>query len=87
MSQRKNKKVYYHLPGLFEFYELYCAFLPLYKEHREYFYDWCEISSIYGSPADCLWGGGRAGFGSYKDRKSTRLNSSHPSSSRMPSSA
>ena len=36
MSQRKNKKVYYHLPGLFEFYELYCAFLPLYKEHREY---------------------------------------------------
>ena len=56
MSQRKNKKIYYHLPGLFEFYELYCVFLPLYKEHREYFYDWCEISSIYGSPADCLEG-------------------------------
>ncbi len=56
-------KAYYHLPGIFEFYELYKAFLPLFREHREYFYDWCEIGSIYGAPADCLWGGGRVGFG------------------------
>ena len=56
-------KVYFHLPGLFEFYELYRMFLPLFREHREYFYDWCEIGSIYGAPADCIWGGGRAGFG------------------------
>ena len=53
----------YHLPGLFEFHELYRAFLPLFRTHREYFYDWCEIGSIYGAPADCLWGGGRVGFG------------------------
>ncbi len=53
----------YHLPGLFEFYELYRVFLPLWREHREYFYDWCDIGSIYGAPADCLWGGGRVGFG------------------------
>ena len=53
----------YHLPGLFEFYDLYSVFLPLYREHREYFYEWCEIGSIYGAPADCLWGGGRVGFG------------------------
>ena len=57
------RKAYYHLPGLFEFYELYQVFLPLYRQHREWFYDWCEIGSIYGAPADCLWGGGRAGFG------------------------
>ncbi|WP_026525979.1 hypothetical protein [Butyrivibrio sp. MB2005] len=57
------KKAYYHLPGLFEFYELYRRFLPLFREHREYFYDWCEIGSIYGAPADCIWGGGRVGFG------------------------
>ena len=56
-------KAYYHLPGLFEFYELYRVFLPLFREHREYFYEWCEIGSIYGAPADCLWGGGRVGFG------------------------
>ena len=56
-------KAYYHLPGLFEFYELYMVFLPLFRSHREYFYDWCEIGSIYGAPADCLWGGGRVGFG------------------------
>ena len=56
-------KAIYHLPGLFEFYELYKVFLPLFREHREYFYDWCEIGSIYGAPADCIWGGGRVGFG------------------------
>lgn len=58
-----NKTAQYHLPGLFEFYELYCLFLPLWREHREYFYEWCDIGSIYGAPADCVWGGGRVGFG------------------------
>ncbi len=62
-KDRNEVKAYFHLPGLFEFYDLYKAFLVLYREHREYFYDWCEIGSIYGAPADCLWGGGRAGFG------------------------
>ena len=55
--------IHYHLPGLFEFYELYKIFIPLFREHREYFYDWCEIGSIYGAPGDCLWGGRRVGFG------------------------
>ena len=59
----KKEKAYFHLPGLFEFYELYKVFLPLFYHHREYFYDWCEIGSIYGSPEDCLWGGGRLGEG------------------------
>lgn len=63
MNKLKKDIAYYHLPGLFEFYELYRVFLPLFREHREYFYDWCEIGSIYGAPADCIWGGGRAGFG------------------------
>lgn len=58
-----SEKAFFHLPGLFEFYELYSKFLRLFREHREYFYDWCEIGSIYGAPADCLWGGGRVGFG------------------------
>ena len=56
-------KISYHLPGLFEFYDLYKVFLPLFREHMEYFYDWCEIGSIYGAPWDCIWGGGRVGFG------------------------
>ena len=63
MSRDGTHIAHYHLPGLFEFYELYRLFLPLYREHREYFYDWCDIGSIYGAPADCLWGGGRVGFG------------------------
>ena len=54
---------YVHLPGLFEFYELYKRFLPLFFEHREYFYEWCGIGSIYGAPAGCIWGGGRVGEG------------------------
>ena len=54
---------HYHLPGLFEFYEFYKIFLPLYKNHRDWFYDWCDIASIYGAPEDCLWGGGRTSEG------------------------
>ena len=56
-------KAIYHLPGLFEFYDLYRAFLPLFRKHRDWFYPWCGIGSIYGAPADFLWGGGRVGFG------------------------
>ena len=61
--------VYYHLPGLCEFYDFYRVFLPLFREHREYFYDWCDIGSLYGAPADCLWGGGRVGFGDADPRR------------------
>ena len=57
--KKQEGVAYFHLPGLFEFYELYKVFLPLFHEHREYFYDWCDIGSIYGAPADCIWGGGR----------------------------
>lgn len=57
------RKAVFHLPGLFEYCQLYKVFLPLYREHREYFYDRCEIGSVYGAPADCIWGGGRVGFG------------------------
>lgn len=67
MSQDKissgKTTAYFHLPGLFEFYELYRRFLPLFFEHREYFYEWCGIGSIYGAPAGCIWGGGRVGEG------------------------
>ena len=63
MENAQNDMAHYHLPGLFEFYELYRIFLPLFREHREYFYSWCDIGSIYGAPADCIWGGGRVGFG------------------------
>lgn len=63
MKTVDKRIAYYHLPGLFEFYEFYKVFLPLFRKHREYFYDWCEIGSIYGAPSDCIWGGGRVGFG------------------------
>ena len=54
---------HYHLPGLFEFYELYKVFLPLLRKCRGWFYEWCDIASVYGAPEDCLWGGGRTGSG------------------------
>ena len=73
----------YHLPGLFEFYELYRVFLPLFREHREYFYDWCEIGSIYGASADCLWGGGRIGEGDYDPREVLALLKEYGISARL----
>jgi len=75
--------VYYHLPGLFEFYELYKAFLPLFREHREYFYEWCEIGSIYGAPSDCLWGGGRVGFGDAEPDEVAALTKEYGISARL----
>ncbi len=76
-------KAYYHLPGLFEFYELYRVFLPLFRERREYFYDWCEIGSIYGAPADCLWGGGRVGFGEARAEDAAALTREFGVSARL----
>lgn len=68
-----QNKAYYHLPGLFEFYEFYQLFLELYLKHREYFYDWCEIGSIYGAPAECTWGGGRVGYGEASPKEVQQL--------------
>ena len=76
-------KAYYHLPGLFEFYELYKEFLPLYRKHREYFYDWCEIGSIYGATADCVWGGGRVGFGEHDSKEVLKLMQEYGISARL----
>ena len=76
-------KAYYHLPGLFEFIELYRAFLPLFRDHREWFYDWCDIGSIYGAPADCLWGGGRVGFGEARAEDAAALTREYGISARL----
>lgn len=75
--------IYYHIPGLFEFYSLYEVFLPLFRERREYFYDWCDIGSIYGAPEDCLWGGGRVGFGDAQPEKVAELLREYNISARL----
>lgn len=59
MEKERKGVAYYHLPGLFEFYEFYKVFMEVFRKNREFFYEWCDIGSIYGSPTDCLWGGGR----------------------------
>lgn len=83
MNKSQKSIAHYHLPGLFEFYELYKVFLPLFREHREYFYDWCDIGSIYGAPADCIWGGGRAGFGDNEPEEVLELMQEYGISARL----
>lgn len=78
-----KKTAYYHLPGLFEFYELYRVFLPIYRKHRDYFYDWCEIGSIYGALAECIWGGGRVGFGMHDAGEVLSLTQEYGISARL----
>ena len=73
----------YHLPGLFEFYELYRIFLPLFREHREYFYDWCDIGSIYGAPPDCTLGGGRVSLEDHDAREVLALLREYGISARL----
>ena len=82
-NNKTEYKAHYHLPGLFEFYELYKVFLPLYHEHREYFYDWCDIGSVYGAPGDCLWGGGRVGYGDCDAEDVLELMSGYGISARL----
>ena len=83
MEKLKKETAYYHLPGLFEFYELYRVFLPLFRKNREYFYDWCEIGSIYGALADCIWGGGRVGGGDCEAREVLALMQEYGISARL----
>ena len=77
------KRAQFHLPGLFEFYDFYRVFLPLYRTHREYFYDWCEIASIYGAPEGCLWGGGRVGCGNQDPHAVLALTQEYGLSARL----
>ena len=74
---------HFHLPGLFEFYEFYKVFLPLYREHRNWFYEWCDIASIYGAPEDSLWGGGRTSFGKADARDVISLMDEYGISARL----
>ncbi len=80
---KNQNKAFYHLPGLFEFYEFYKAFLPLFKERREYFYDWCDITSIYGAPSDYLWGGGRISESECIPDKAIKLANEYGISARL----
>ena len=59
-NNKTEYKAHYHLPGLFEFYELYKAFLPLYCEHREYFTTGvisvqCMVHRVTASGAVAEW--------------------------------
>lgn len=53
------QNIYFHLPGLFEFFDFYQVLLYVYKEERDKFNDWANIGSIYGAPREALWNGGR----------------------------
>ena len=79
----KKTTAYFHLPGLFEAYDFYRVFLPLFFEHREYFYDWCAIGSLYGAPADCIWGGGRVGSGTQPAQEVLALTQAYGLSARL----
>lgn len=83
MQNTPVKTAYFHLPGLFEFYELYQKFLPLFYNHREWFYDWCEIGSIYGSPPDCIWSGGRIEYGNHSLSEVLKLLDKYEISARL----
>lgn len=83
MSRQGSSTAYFHLPGLFEFYEFYRVFLPLFKSHREYFYDYCEIGSIYGAPSDCIWGGGRIENDSCRPQEALSLMREYDLSARL----
>lgn len=74
---------HYHLPGLFEFYDFYKVFLPIYKEHPDYFYPWCDIASIYGAPPNCIWSGGRIEYSDCRPEDALTLMKEYGISARL----
>lgn len=58
--------VYYHLPGLFEFFDLYVVFMDMFS-HERYKFRNCEIGSIYGAPTGTIWNGGRIRNSAFSD--------------------
>ena len=83
MPNKNHTQAWFHLPGLFEYYELYARFLPLFRAHREYFYDWCDIGSIYGAPRDCIWSGGRISDGTVDPMEVRALMQTYGISARL----
>ncbi len=43
----------------------------------------CGIGSIYGAPADCIWGGGRVGSGEQDPREVLALTQTYGISARL----
>lgn len=82
-NNKSMNKAWFHLPGLFEFYEFYKVFLPIFYEHREFFYDWADIASIYGAPEGCLWSGGRFGEGKNTAAEVLKLTECYGISARL----
>ena len=58
-------------------------FCRFYRAHREYFYDWCAIGSIYGAPSDCLWAGGRVEYSDRTPREVLALTREYGISARL----
>lgn len=83
MDTPHKNTAFFHLPGLFEHYDLYSVFLPLFYKNRNFFYDWCDIGSIYGAPADCIWGGGRVGTGTNSPHSVLELTNTYNISARL----
>lgn len=53
-----DKKVNFHLPGVFHFWQGYKEFLTMILNNPDILKDNATIGSIYGSP-QCIWNGGR----------------------------
>lgn len=56
-------KIYFHIPGLVEFFEINYMFIRRVKEVPEHFYDNVAIGSVFGCPPGTKWNGGRVSFG------------------------
>lgn len=82
-QDRQTGIALFHLPGLFEAYEFYKVFLPLYYSRREYFDPRCVFASLYGAPEECLWGGGRFGGGEKNARNVLSLTAEYGISARL----
>ena len=56
-------KIFFHIPGLIEFFEINYMLIRRLKEVPEHFRDNIEIGSVFGCPPGARWNGGRVSVG------------------------
>ncbi|MCR5802140.1 MAG: hypothetical protein K6G57_07415 [Lachnospiraceae bacterium] len=59
----ENKKIYWHLPGFYMFFNLNQVIINLMNTKPDLFRDDYAVGSVYGTFPGAIWNGGRAVFG------------------------
>lgn len=62
-------RVYFHIPGLIEFFEINYMLIRRLQAVPEHFREGVAVGSVFGCPPGAKWNGGRVSFGHVEDER------------------